>query len=870
MQRNKKGKRLLKIGYSAITLGTILSLTSLVPTKNICSPSKELNKPKNVTKSIDKIIPASDVFESKAGNVYGSVECLSDDSDPSGIILYGNPSDMISGTDLSLRSEINIDNNQYYVTVLNLERQPTDDASYPIYGSLDLSNDTHLYALADFTFMFANITSVCLPNSIKDIGASAFFECTNLANVQFNCPLLDSIWWAAFAGCSELTEVDLSQCINLMSIGVETFLGCTNLTQISIPSTVSYIGEDCFAMCENLDTVFFNPPSPPSSIYDNCFACATNLSKFVINCQPTLTDYSNYLIEIKRYGVNIEKAKVYEKISSANGIINGDNINGYVLALRNTSSNKFAISDGSNLTFNTLSFSDQVNTIDNNAFDGIIKWPCNITIPDSITTIGEKAFNGNYINYLYLNWAYGPLNKTCGANCFAPSSDANFRLCIPLGTASYYDDNFWQNVGVSTNQVNEYTDNANYVFCNDPTASGNFLIKQGSNLNSNDSLFEANNVSGKNLEFQSNITNICANALANNSKILGKLTIPTTVNSIESYAFSGCDGITSLSLAGDPTTRFSQNAFANMKNVNYLYIDDAYIGKYTNDELTYLGLPSNIKIVDDDCDAHSVFDSNVMGTVAVYIDDQKYIIINAKNISGKNLVFKDNVVKIENEAFMDNQNVFGSIHIPSTLTEIGVDAFAGCNFSDIVVDENNPVYQTVNLGAKGKVLMYKYDTWSNDSKVVAGLACGDIQLPSNLRSINDNAFKGCSEITTCDIPETVNFLGKDIFSDCSGISSITMHWNEDELNVLQTTDSNWLNECTNLKTISVPYGMTNIYRQYLQAMQVADNVQIIEQKEVKDNTVALILGLGLGIGVPIIVGSTILIWSQIHKKNKSK
>ena len=103
------------------------------------------------------------------------------------------------------------------------------------------------------TFEFEDI------NTLKNIGAGAFANCTKLESIKVpeGQTILGGIFSIGmFSGCTNLKEVILPE--SLVSIGVNCFENCTSLTSITIPKNVTNIdgGDDsAFSGCTNLTTV---------------------------------------------------------------------------------------------------------------------------------------------------------------------------------------------------------------------------------------------------------------------------------------------------------------------------------------------------------------------------------------------------------------------------------------------------------------------------------------------------------------------------------------------------------------------------------------------------------------------------------------
>ena len=148
-------------------------------------------------------------------------------------------------------------------------------------------------SIGEYAFSYCtNLTSIEIPNSVIWIGESAFSGCSNLISLKipsrfidsdikkcsklesltvyggaipsdcfYNHPSLKSvtiedatsIGGFAFAGCSSLTSVEISN--SLTSIGNSAFSGCSGLTSIDIPNSVTSIGNGAFSGCSGLTSI---------------------------------------------------------------------------------------------------------------------------------------------------------------------------------------------------------------------------------------------------------------------------------------------------------------------------------------------------------------------------------------------------------------------------------------------------------------------------------------------------------------------------------------------------------------------------------------------------------------------------------------
>lgn len=101
-------------------------------------------------------------------------------------------------------------------------------------------------------------------------------------------------------------------------------------------------------------------------------------------------------------------------------------------------------------------------------------------------------------------------------------------------------------------------------------------------------------------------------------------------------------------------------------------------------------------------------------------------------------------------------------------------------------------------------------------------------IPSNITSIGDEAFYGCSELMSVTIPNSVTLIGDSAFSDCSSLTSITLPDSITHIGGYAFDGCRGLTgiiipdkvtfigysafeDCRNLTGITIPGGVTSIY-----------------------------------------------------------
>ena len=122
------------------------------------------------------------------------------------------------------------------------------------------------------------------------------------------------------------------------------------------------------------------------------------------------------------------------------------------------------------------------------------------------------------------------------------------------------------------------------------------------------------------------------------------------------------------------------------------------------------------------------------------------------------------VVAIAGEAF-GNKTLLTKVVIPDSVTSIGGEAFSGCTgLTSIQVSAGNTKYHS-----QGNCLI------KTGSKTLV-LGCKNSVIPSDgtVTSIGANAFSDCKGLTSITIPDSVTSIGNSAFSGCTGLTSVAI------------------------------------------------------------------------------------------------
>lgn len=122
-----------------------------------------------------------------------------------------------------------------------------------------------------------SITKTTIPDSVTDIGVSAFSGCSLLTSI--NIPeRVTGISDRTFYDCSSLTEIIIPA--GVKSIGEEAFEKCSSLTGVIIPESVTNIGRYAFSGCNSLTYAVI--PNGATCISDNLFYGCESLTDITI------------------------------------------------------------------------------------------------------------------------------------------------------------------------------------------------------------------------------------------------------------------------------------------------------------------------------------------------------------------------------------------------------------------------------------------------------------------------------------------------------------------------------------------------------------------------------------------------------------
>ena len=238
-----------------------------------------------------------------------------------------------------------------------------------------------------------SLTSVTIPASIISISPGAtiqgnivgtFASCKNLKTVNFEEGFTPTVIPAYyFCNCSSLSEIDLPDTVK--EIGTSAFSGCSSLN-IPMPPYLETIRLSAFQSCTSMTEVIF--PSTMKSVDSNAFNYCTKIKKVVIpeDCDMTVIPFSCF-----RMNYQLEEVSLPDKITSigSSAFYACYRLPGIDLPTELKTIGEMAFYEDKILE--NVTFYDKLETIGAGAFAKCEKFK-QIDLPQSLKTIGIGAF----------------------------------------------------------------------------------------------------------------------------------------------------------------------------------------------------------------------------------------------------------------------------------------------------------------------------------------------------------------------------------------------------------------------------------------------------------------------------------------------
>ncbi len=479
-----------------------------------------------------------------------------------------------------------------------------------------------------------------------------------------------------------------------------------------------------------------------------------------------------------------------------------------------------------------LSFKEGTTVIPNDIFNGR-KFITKITIPNTVTEIGENAFMRTSITQIVIPDSVKIIGYRAFSDCHKLKSvtlgssvttieDYAFNNCYKLQSITIPD-----SVTTIGKNAFEYCDELSSVtLSQNVTEIADYQFKDCKNLTS--------------IIIPNGVTTLGENAFEHCSK-LTEVTLPNTLTTIYSGCFNYCSSLLSINIPnlvneiprgtfvdcyslmsvtiGSSVTSIAQSAFDGCAKIVEV-INNSSLNMSPSDSSLYGRLVS-----------HAIVISNrdpLYQTSKLVTDENGFVTLNHTEItlvnylgSSAEIVIPSNVYSINNSALRDNATL-SKVVIHSGVNNVETYAFANCtSLKEVIVQGSTnidpeafiyceletlsaPYTSMIFLGQQNVSNLIITNTDSITNLFSNNPYIKTVTLTSSVATIGAQAFRNCSSLTSVDIPNTVTSIGEYAFSNCPSLTSIIIP------SSVASIGNSAFSSCSLLTSVNIKNGVASI------------------------------------------------------------
>ena len=441
-------------------------------------------------------------------------------------------------------------------------------------------------------------------------------------------------------------------------------------------------------------------------------------------------------------------------------------------------------------SLSSITIPNSVTSIGNNAFRGC-SGLTSVSIGNSVTSIGYTAFYGcTSLTNVTIPTNVTSIDSYAFNNCTSLTSVTVNALTPPnLGISVFGNTNdcpIYVHCDSVNSYINSWPDIATRIKSIEPCNLEMMLYVtyiESSRLDDyikycdDTSMYIPYSNSAETVTYGDCVTSIDNEAFENKYN-LKSVTIPNSVTSIGDSAFRYCSGLTSVSI-GNSVTRIGSYVFENCNSLTSVTIPNSVtsLGTYVFNNC------SSISSVTIGSGVTSISTSVFSGCRSITSVTIPYSVESIGDYafdrcsSLTSVTIPNSVTSIDDRAFFECSGLT-SVAIPNSVTSLGTDVFNGC-------------ISITKLTIGSGVTSIRASVFERCSSLTS------ITIPNSVTSISNYAFAFCSGLTSITIPDSVTSIGDDAFYKCTSIANVTIG------SGVTTIGESAFNSCRRLTSLTV-------------------------------------------------------------------
>ena len=672
------------------------------------------------------------------------------------------------------------------------------------------------------------ITKITLPDTIKEIGNSAFGYCTSLQTIEI--PACTRILDSVFIGCTSLEEVTLPN--GLISIGGNLFTNCNSLNKVTILS--GNVMRYTFAGCTNLKEIIIG--EDVSSVARGAFEDCTSLQYLTLPRVDENTSFNEYCFNLKpqTYTLNGTGADNLEPAE-----VKSYNVGGHIFALPVNGTDWYYSKSSTTIDGVTYQYSGKPVNVTSweNMYEATVgvswkrpkAWTAEVYIPQD-NSLKKLTVTDQLISM------YDEVFDGCGCEIDIIEKFPVESVSVIGETELYLDefslDDYILRVKHTDGWIEEFplAEHLSEADKQQLQQSGThtFTLSYGGqackwNIKLNLHTFDDAVLEDMTVVADGTVKNLQVTGIPEGTEVIwenngqtevGEYTVTATLKK-PYYEEKVLTARLYIRQARYKITYVLDKDEAEAPEQNYYNFGEKFtLPSPTSGAWEFLGWYTDAGFTQK----ATVISAGEHGDKSFYAKWQSIF----KYINGEITGFTNSAQKL----YDDGQ--IKSIVIPAEIdgqkiTSIGYSAFSDCSglTSVSIPDSVTSIENQAFYGCSGLTEVHIMDlaAWcmiefSNgyftnplqyaNSLYLNGELISDLVIPSSVTCIEDRAFYNCSSLTSITIPDSVTSIGSSAFYNCSSLTNITIP------DSVTSIGSGAFYNCSGLTSVTIPDSMTSI------------------------------------------------------------